>query len=378
MRFTHWLGVFLLFLSAIAFSENTYAIVIQLLVAIVIIIHDLDEKKWGVDSLFQVQNYLLNLEGKNLKSENCLNTSFNSEMTEFMRAVDGFRVSVSSTINGISGSCEDVNNISNALEENSVDINLALQHHGENYDDALSMVNSFKLSVTQLFSQLGETATSTKHVKLELENLTTSNRHSLTELSSYSGTVNDMFLEFKELQKQTNLIQDFVSVIKNISEQTNLLSLNAAIEAARAGEQGRGFAVVADEVRKLAFSTQDSLGDITKIVKEIEQSIMGLSLNLDSQKEMLTIIIADGKCSNETVEKAACTIDDLVSLIDDEESISGLDSISSQMDCFYKNMLIIGESIESIEGVSHSISNNSQLLVETNLSVKAQLNQFKT
>ncbi len=50
MRLVHWIGVVLLLVNATFFTDNLIGAVIQYVVALVILVHDLDEKRWGVDT----------------------------------------------------------------------------------------------------------------------------------------------------------------------------------------------------------------------------------------------------------------------------------------------------------------------------------------
>jgi len=92
----------------------------------------------------------------------------------------------------------------------------------------------------------------------------------LASMESIAAAVNDTSTTIGLLGEDSRRISQIVTVIDEIARKTNLLALNAAIEAARAGEQGRGFAVVAGEVRHLAESTATATGEISAMIKGVQ------------------------------------------------------------------------------------------------------------
>ncbi|MDD3224595.1 MAG: methyl-accepting chemotaxis protein [Clostridium sp.] len=86
-----------------------------------------------------------------------------------------------------------------------------------------------------------------------------------------------------ETAKKTSEVLD---LIKSIADQTNLLGLNAAIESSRAGEHGKGFSVVASEVRKLAKQSKESVGNIKKIIDDMNTSVEKISKTINETAEV--------------------------------------------------------------------------------------------
>lgn len=87
--------------------------------------------------------------------------------------------------------------------------------------------------------------------------------------------------------KAVSQINELTSSIMEISDQTSLLSLNASIEAARAGEAGRGFAVVASEISHLANQTLDTIGDIDKIILEVNDAVAKITDSMEETSAFL-------------------------------------------------------------------------------------------
>lgn len=376
MRLIHWVGIVLLLVNAFFFTDNVYSVIIQLTLAGVLLIHDIDEKKWGVDSLNETKRYLKNFEENNLSVKNNVKSSLNSEMEDFLRVIENFRISIRNTLETIDESSNESKSLSDGMLMKVKNINEDLVKQDDNYELATSNLSSLKTFSSSMVQTLKDTASSTEQVKGDLIDLNTKNISSLEQLENYSNSVEHMYTSFIELKAQAESIEKFVEVIKSISEQTNLLSLNAAIEAARAGDQGRGFAVVADEVRQLALSTQDSLGDITRIVAEIRGSVVQISERLTTQKEELLDIISHYHGSNQTVQDAVSSINDVVTLISADDENTGLDELLGQIEHLNTSMLKIKESKDSIVNLSDQIRVDNQNLVNSNGVLKQRVSQF--
>jgi len=110
-------------------------------------------------------------------------------------------------------------------------------------------------------------------------------RNTILGMNSTRNQIQDTAKRLKRLGESSQQINEIVNLIQDVTEQTNVLSLNASIQAAMAGEAGRGFAVVAEEVQRLADRSARASGEITELVKNIQQDANNAITSMETTTE---------------------------------------------------------------------------------------------
>ncbi len=350
MRLVHWVGIVLLLINAFVFTENLISQVVQVVIAAVIFVHDLDEKINGVDVAKKIIATLSDFKAGDTID---IKLDFSKEYKEMVELINSFTQKVNEAKN--------LATTSSALDQELHELNSALTNLENNFghSEQLSKELLEKLNVigTESDSNLEFSAEVLESLKLVAQKI----NGSVSQMSTLEGqiiqthdgeiAVSD---NLKALTENAEDIKGILNIISDISDKTNLLALNAAIEAARAGEHGRGFAVVADEVRKLAENTQKSLTEINASVNVIVQSISDASSSVEHNAQSALELVEISK-----------------------ELQTSLSEASNEVEVTYQKSIADTENSEIIKKEAYNSKDLTASQLETMHTTKESINTMK-
>jgi len=350
MRLVHWIGIVLILINAFVFTDNIISQIIQVVIAVVILIHDIDEKINGVDIAKEIIAILSDFKAGD-KIDIKLN--FSKEYKEMIELIGEFTEKVNEAkdltknsnildneLQQLSTSLVQVENDFSISEQLSKKMLSKLNTINEESDKNLEFSDEVLESLNSVSSQLSQSVSQMETLENQV-------------IQTHEGeiAVSEML---QSLTVNAEDIKGILTIISDISDKTNLLALNAAIEAARAGEHGRGFAVVADEVRKLAESTQKSLTEINASINIIVQSISDASSSVEKNAKYALELVDISK-------ELQITLAGTSQEVKDTHAKSVLDTQNSQLikDEAYKSRELTSEQIEKMGATENSIAQMS-------------------
>lgn len=380
MRFIHWLGAAALFVNALLFSEQLFSQLVQFCVVILLVIHDLDEKYWGVDALHKVTLYMQTFEKKDLSEACTVNSKYNSEIGRVLGAINSFRLNVKNALQDIQTQANTAEEVAQSLSCTTEDITQRIQAQDRS---AQRIADHFDLLGPQSQALQVKAEETRQQVYLTRDGLLQSDtamRNTTEIISSYIRSSETLGDTFNALAEQASSITQVVSVINNLADQTNLLALNAAIEAARAGDHGRGFAVVADEVRQLAFSTQGSLNQINQIISDMSLAVERSEQQITQQSENLSSLSQHATTTQQQISAACENINAILELIGQEDTQSDVD-----IGQIHQLVSEVAHEITTLKALSNSnakdcseLQHQGSRLSQVTVSIASQLDAFKT
>ena len=162
--------------------------------------------------------------------------------------------------------------VASQIAEATTQLAMGSDEQTRSVENTFGSINKIVQSIDEIAANTARSFESSSKAELLVKNgveIVKAQDIKMEESTSAVGEVSEVIFT---LNNKTIQIGQIIEVIESVAEQTNLLALNAAIEAARAGEQGKGFSVVADEVKKLAEESQESIGKIQTIIKDIKDT----------------------------------------------------------------------------------------------------------
>ncbi|MCT7590476.1 methyl-accepting chemotaxis protein [Aliarcobacter butzleri] len=316
MTIVHYLGIILLPLNAILFTTSTISQIVQIIITLALIVHELDERKNGKLLSKELVNFLKNMDNKNVSFE--INTSMASEYSEIKDVIDKREKEL----------LQKEKEESILIEEAKIVMNQV--KHGI-YSQTITSISSnnsleeFKKSVNEMIVETREHFLNINSILEKYTNYDYKEKLELKRISS-SG-------EFQHLVEAINKLKEAITQML-VENKVNGITLQNSSK------------ILLTNVDKLNLSSNEaanSLKNTSTVLSEITQNVDKTSTQTIQMSSLANAVIGYSKEGLNLAQKTTTAMDEInekVSAIN--ESITIIDQIA-----FQTNILSLNAAVEA-------------------------------
>ena len=272
------------------------------------------------------------------------------------------------TLRKVKTVANEVHNASHKVNSHLMSINKLAMKEQERAIETADQMNVMMERLDSISNSAANTNTmadtASESTKLAHESVT----DTLEGMSDIRTTVQETGKRIKQLGERSQEISHVIEIIETIAERTTLLALNASMQAVSAGDEGKGFSVIAEEIQRLAESSRESTGQISTLVRNIQQETNTTIETMDKTIEQVVDGSMKAEDAADQMKKVLDTTSELVTAVD-EIAIASKDQVSISKDLknkaenILKSTQVTGQELLSLTGLSRNMSDYAQQLV---------------
>ncbi|WP_151947448.1 methyl-accepting chemotaxis protein [Aliarcobacter butzleri] len=316
MTIVHYLGIIILPLNAILFTTSTISQIVQIIITLALIVHELDERKNGKLLSKELVNFLKNMDNKNVSFE--INTSMASEYSEIKDVIDKREKEL----------LQKEKEESLLIEEAKIVMNQV--KHGI-YSQTITSISSNN-SLEEFKKSVNEMIIETREHFLNINSI----------LEKYTNYDYKKKLELKRISSNGEF-QHLVDAINKLKEAITQMLVENKINGITLQNSSKILLTNVDKLNLSSNEAANSLKNTSTVLSEITQNVDKTSTQTIQMSSLANAVIGYSKEGLNLAQKTTTAMDEInekVSAIN--ESITIIDQIA-----FQTNILSLNAAVEA-------------------------------
>lgn len=318
-------------------------------------------------SVFKLLQAVAELSEKNL--------TIRAEVTEdatgpVADAINLLAEETASTLMKVRDVAAEVNRTSQSVNTHLMSVNKLAMREQEQAIETAEQMDKMLERLDKVASSAAETNTMAGLAKTSTSKAHESVSGTLEGMSVIRETVQETGKRIKQLGERSQEISHVIDIINTIAERTTVLALNASMQAVAAGDAGRGFSVIAEEIQRLAESSRESTGQISTLVRNIQQETNTTISTMDKTIEQVIDGSTRAEDAAERMKEVLETTTQLVQSVDQialssRQQVEISENLKHKAQNILKSTQSTGQELLSLTGLSRNLADFAQQLVQS-------------